>query len=869
VTVVPPNTNQPTITSGTTPAPGAPLVVAAVGDGASGDATVSPVVNTIQSWSPNLFLYLGDVYEKGSYTEFINWYEGGFGGLHSITNPVIGNHEYGTRRAAGYYDYWNNEPNYYSFDAGGWHFIALNSTSQFQNIDWSGQLNWLQSDLAAHAGACTVAFWHHPLYNVGPEGASTRVQDFWTPLANARATLILNGHDHDYQRWQPLDADGNPSSGGLTEIVAGTGGHAVQYITGNDPRLVTSKSGVFGALQLQLSPQTAQFQYYTISGSTSTVSDSGTVPCRGYGTLTGTVTDPITSNPVAGATVGYAGASTTTNSAGSYMLSTAPLGTYQLTASAIGYSDQSQTVTVNPASTTNRDFTLTPLPGSVSGTVINLHTGLPVAGATVSYTGGQAVTDAAGAYSLTSVQEGSYSFFAAASGFMDQTQTVGVGAGQAVVRDFGLAPLGTGSVGGQVIDSLTGSPINGASVSYFGGSATSDSSGTYSMSGLPDGTVRLTAATFGYTSISAMVPISSDTPATQNFALDPQPGSIAGTVTDSLTGQPLAGASVTYSGSSTSSDGNGRYSFTDVVEGTYSVSVNTTGYNAQSQQVVVGPGASITIDFALAPLPGSVSGTVTDVASGAPLAGATVTYSGGSVITNGSGQYSFPSLAEGTYSFTAGATGYGPQTRTAGVGPGASVGLNFSLVKRVFSDAFETGSMSSWTSNAGLVVQTSTVHSGSYAAEAASSGAGTYSRKSLSGTYSNLYVRTYVMVKSLPTTTVSLVGDRTSTSVSIARLYVDGKGRLALRNDAGGVSSVGPVMSTGAWHSVELHLIVNGTSSTTEVWLDGTIVAALSSQSANLGTAPIGQIQLGENQTDRSYDVAFDDLVVQTAPIGP
>src|SRR5580765_2218796 len=92
---VPPNNNPPTITSGTPPAPGANLVVAAAGDGAGGDTSSTSVANLVGSWSPNLFLYLGDVYEKGSYAEFSNWYDGAFGALRPITDPVIGNHEYG------------------------------------------------------------------------------------------------------------------------------------------------------------------------------------------------------------------------------------------------------------------------------------------------------------------------------------------------------------------------------------------------------------------------------------------------------------------------------------------------------------------------------------------------------------------------------------------------------------------------------------------------------------------------------------------------------------------------------------------------------------------------------------------------------
>ena len=115
------------------PPVGNSLVVAAAGDGASGEMNASNVSDLLNTWQPDLFLYLGDVYEKGTHSEFYNWYgtpDRFFGRLRSITNPVIGNHEYENGVAPGYFDYRNQVPDYYSYDAAGWHFIALNSTSQ-------------------------------------------------------------------------------------------------------------------------------------------------------------------------------------------------------------------------------------------------------------------------------------------------------------------------------------------------------------------------------------------------------------------------------------------------------------------------------------------------------------------------------------------------------------------------------------------------------------------------------------------------------------------------------------------------------------------------------------------------------------------
>jgi hypothetical protein len=245
VTQPPVNSNTFTPTSGTTPGLGQPFVLAAVGDGASGEAAEAAVVDEIASWNPNLFLYLGDVYEKASPTEFANYYDKGgtlFGRFRAITNPTIGNHEYSfDAQASGYFDFWDNVPHYYSFNAAGWHFISLDSTSQYgQTAPGTAQYQWLQQDLAADGSPCTLVYYHHPLFNVGPEGATTRMSNIWSLLAQHGGILVLNGHDHDYQRFMPLDGSGAPDANGVTEIVSGAGGHGVQQAVTFDSRLAAS-----------------------------------------------------------------------------------------------------------------------------------------------------------------------------------------------------------------------------------------------------------------------------------------------------------------------------------------------------------------------------------------------------------------------------------------------------------------------------------------------------------------------------------------------------------------------------------------------------------------------------------------------------
>jgi hypothetical protein len=283
VTAQPVNTNHFQPTSGKPVANGAPLVVAAGGDGASGETSAAAVTKLIGLLNPDLFLYLGDVYENGSPTEFFNWYGTSstyFGQIRAITDPTIGNHEYLTPGAVGYFNYWNNIPNYYSFNAGGWHFISLNSNApKIPVTPGSPQYQWLQQDLAANAKTCTIVYYHHPLYNIGSESAASYMAPMWALFAQYGVSIVLNGHDHDYQRWVPLDGSGQPSPTGVTEFVVGSAGHGIQKFTLSDSRVAyanDTQPAAFGILLLKLSQSGATFTYQATSGN---VLDSGSIPC--------------------------------------------------------------------------------------------------------------------------------------------------------------------------------------------------------------------------------------------------------------------------------------------------------------------------------------------------------------------------------------------------------------------------------------------------------------------------------------------------------------------------------------------------------------------------------------------------------------
>jgi hypothetical protein len=257
-----------------------PLVVAAVGDGAGGLPGAAHVADLIGTWNPTMVLYLGDVYNTGTYAEFTNYYAPTLGRFDAITNPTIGNHEWGNN-LQGYFAYWDTTRHFYSYNAAGWHFVSLDSTTEFgQTMPGSAQYEWLAQDLAANPADCTLVFMHHPRYGLGLTNGNAYLRAIWSLLAQTGVDLVLTGHEHNYQRWQPLNGAGARDLLGPTQFVIGTGGHELLGTAKSDSRVVTQVRNTDGALRLDLDATSARFAFSDTSG---TVLDAGVVPCHGVG----------------------------------------------------------------------------------------------------------------------------------------------------------------------------------------------------------------------------------------------------------------------------------------------------------------------------------------------------------------------------------------------------------------------------------------------------------------------------------------------------------------------------------------------------------------------------------------------------------
>lgn len=282
---LPPSTSRlATTTSTTLPV----ATVLAAGDIASCSSDGDEATAKLLDQRPNaLIVTLGDnVYENGTAAEFANCYDPTWGRHKGRTRPALGNHEYGVFRAGGYYAAFGSaagEPplGWYSFDLATWHIIVLNSNCDVVGCATGGsQEKWLRDDMGAHPARCTLAVWHHPRWSSGTtHGPTPAVAPLYQALHDAGVDVLLSGHEHNYERFPPLDPAGNfDPARGVRQFVVGTGGRS-HYPFG-PPQFGSQvrNDDTFGLLALTLRPNSYDWQFVPVAGKTFT--DAGSAPCH-------------------------------------------------------------------------------------------------------------------------------------------------------------------------------------------------------------------------------------------------------------------------------------------------------------------------------------------------------------------------------------------------------------------------------------------------------------------------------------------------------------------------------------------------------------------------------------------------------------
>jgi hypothetical protein len=239
----------------------------AVGDGADGSARAQRVATRMRRKRFDRLLYLGDVYgagllsalrRDGTETDYRKRYDPVYGDVASKTAPTPGSHEW-SQRADGYEPYWDEifgetPPAYYDFRVAGWQLLSLNSEAPHGSD--SAQVRWLRSRTTA-PGTCRLAFWHRPRYNAGKHGDARDIAPLWNAL-RGRAKVVVSAHDHNMQRFTPVDA--------ITQYVSGAGGHGLYTFPKRDPRLAYGTASAYGALRIELRPGRARLAFVSVGG---------------------------------------------------------------------------------------------------------------------------------------------------------------------------------------------------------------------------------------------------------------------------------------------------------------------------------------------------------------------------------------------------------------------------------------------------------------------------------------------------------------------------------------------------------------------------------------------------------------------------
>jgi hypothetical protein len=182
-------------------------------------ATANLVLDTLLNTPATVFTVGDNAYPSGTASDYTNYYHPTWGQFKERTRPTPGNHDYYTEGASGYFGdaAGNPDEGYYSYDLGAWRVVALNSNCEYVGgCDASSPMvRWLEQDLAANPRACTVAYFHHPLFSSESEhAANPKMKPTWDALYAAGADVVVSGHDHHYERFALQTPSGGQTRSG-------------------------------------------------------------------------------------------------------------------------------------------------------------------------------------------------------------------------------------------------------------------------------------------------------------------------------------------------------------------------------------------------------------------------------------------------------------------------------------------------------------------------------------------------------------------------------------------------------------------------------------------------------------------------------
>jgi 3',5'-cyclic AMP phosphodiesterase CpdA len=232
---------------------------------------------------PGIVFTTGDnAYPKGTVENFEECYESSWGRHKARTRPSPGNHDLLTKKGAPYYDYFGENAGpkgrgYYSYTLGSWHIISLNSDAPADRR--SRQMQWLWQELEANQSKCILAYWHIPVFSSGSHGGDPKMVEVWRLLSRYGADVIVNGHDHVYERFAPQNSAGKADAErGIRQFTVGVGGAGVypfkRVLKNSEAR--TAKA--YGVIKFTLHEDSYDWEFVYAAGDA--FEDKGSASCR-------------------------------------------------------------------------------------------------------------------------------------------------------------------------------------------------------------------------------------------------------------------------------------------------------------------------------------------------------------------------------------------------------------------------------------------------------------------------------------------------------------------------------------------------------------------------------------------------------------
>ena len=277
---------SPSVAPTPTPTPSDDPVLVGAGDIADcelpGDSATAALIEGIQG---TVFTAGDNAYPEGTADQFRDCYGPTWGRFLDRTRPSAGNHDWDTGGAAGYLGYFGTAATpdgvtWYSYDLGSWHIVVLDSDCRdVKGCDPdSAQGRWLAADLAASSARCTLAIWHHPRFSSGTHGNDQSVAPFWQALYDDGADVVINGHEHDYERFAPQDPSGKEDrERGLRQFVVGTGGAALRPFLVPKENSELRLSVSHGVIRMTLHDGSYEWRFIPTAGD---VGDAGSARCH-------------------------------------------------------------------------------------------------------------------------------------------------------------------------------------------------------------------------------------------------------------------------------------------------------------------------------------------------------------------------------------------------------------------------------------------------------------------------------------------------------------------------------------------------------------------------------------------------------------